>query len=424
MTPVRSVISRFRLAGMAVIVGIAVVGALAYALVNNYYFTRVISWTVGPVSDALAEHGFAGEDPDIWRRMAERHRVAISVELPGREPMAFDDRGLELPAGTTPPDGQITAVRVAPDGRARVTFHWTVLPLRGTHVALLGGLVIVLGGVLGAAFWFLHHQLRPLSLLRRGVEAVGRGDLEARVEVVRDDEIGRVATAFNEMTGRVADMLRDRERLLADVSHELRSPIARMKVALELTPPSDKRTAIRRDLDEMEHLVAALLERGELRSRTAVPAGDATREIDLREIAARVVAIFADAPPGAKLVAAGPAPIRADPALARLLVQNLVDNAVKFSLPDSGPVEVRLESGDGDVLLRVLDDGVGLPDDAGERLFEPFVKLDPARGHHTGYGLGLDLCRRVVELHGGSIELRPRSPRGAEARVHLPTAGR
>ena len=132
----------------------------------------------------------------------------------------------------------------------------------------MAGLVIMVLAVVGSGFWFLHRQLKPLSGLRNGVDAVARGDFDARVPVVRNDEIGQVAGAFNEMAGRVGEMIDDRERLLADVSHELRSPIARMKVALEFMPEGDKRNALSRDLKEMESLITVLLERESLRSRT------------------------------------------------------------------------------------------------------------------------------------------------------------
>jgi signal transduction histidine kinase len=118
-----------------------------------------------------------------------------------------------------------------------------------------------------------------------------------------------------------------------------------------------------------------------------------------------------------------PIEIVADRTLAKALLHNLLDNALKFSRPDSAPVEVSLEAAGDSVVLRVADDGIGIPAGREEDLLEPFVKLDPARGHHSGYGLGLDLCRRIVELHGGTIELRRRSPRGTEAVVSLPRNG-
>ncbi len=333
----------------------------------------------------------------------------------GAEPTAFDDLGEPLPVTTPALGGPIQAVRTGEDG-TRVTFYWNLLFFRESHLPLLGGLVLMVVAVVGSALWFLQRQLKPLMKLHDGVDALTRGDFEVRVPVVRDDEIGRVAEAFNVMAGRVGEMIDDRERLLADVSHELRSPITRMKVALELMPDGDKRDALARDLKEMENLIAVLLEREALRSR----ADRLDREeVALDALAGEVAAAFAEEGPGVELVSDKAVRIHADPAMLKLLIQNLVDNAVKFSRPDSQPVAITLESEEDRVVLRVADDGIGIPAGSEERLFEPFVKLDPSRGHAAGYGIGLNLCQRIVQLHGGTIRLLPRDPRGTEAVVTL-----
>lgn len=182
---------------------------------------------------------------------------------------------------------------------------------------------------------------------------------------MRNDEIGQVAGAFNVMTARVGEMIDDREQLLADVSHELRSPIARMKVALEFMPEGGKRESLARDLVEMEKLIAVLLEREALRSRASRLD---TEEVDLDALTGSVVATFADQGPGVEFVSSGTVTIPVDPAMIKLLVQNLIDNAVKFSRPDSRPIGVRLEPAATEVVLRIADDGIGIPDGTEEHL--------------------------------------------------------
>jgi len=397
-------------------VGVGLVGAIFYGLLSSHYLGEMLGRTLGPYSDALAEHALSNRDPEIWRQIARRHGVAIRVEPAGGEPVAFDSDG--KPISSTPSThipGRFEAVRTAPDG-TRVILSWSMGTFRESHVPLLGGLLVMLTLVVGSAFWFLQRQLRPLAWLRIGVDSVARGDFQARVPVVRDDEIGQVAGSFNEMTRRVGEMMDDRERLLADVSHELRSPIARMKVALEFMPAGDKREALERDLREMTNLISVLLERERLRSR----AGRLVAEpIDLGALVGEVAAACAGRGPGTECVCDADAMIQADPALIRLLVQNLLDNAVKFSRPGSRPIVVRVEAGKDQVILRVTDDGVGVPAGSEERLFEPFVKADRARGHFAGYGIGLNLCQRIVELHGGTIRLHAREPRGTEAVVTM-----
>ena len=282
---------------------------------------------------------------------------------------------------------------------------------------LLIGLVVLLLITIGLAYAIQLHLLRPLKWLRSGVEAVSEGEFSTRVPVVRNDEIGKVARSFNQMTDRVRQMMDDRERLLADVSHELRSPLARIKVALELLPEGDKRDSIAQDIREMESLTTALLEREQIRNQSS----QATSErVNLVTIAAEVIDGFNDTPPGVQLnVPPQSLNINADEALVKILIQNLVDNAIKFSLADSKPVEVSLLETDDGVQIIVDDDGQGIPADRAEKIFEPFVKLNPARGHRAGYGLGLNLCQRIVQAQGGSIEIQQREPRGTRVLLNL-----
>jgi signal transduction histidine kinase len=282
---------------------------------------------------------------------------------------------------------------------------------------LLMGLVALLLITIGLAYAIQLHLLRPLKWLRSGVEAVSEGEFSTRVPVVRDDEIGKVARSFNQMTDRVRQMMDDRERLLADVSHELRSPLARIKVALELLPEGDKRDSIAQDIKEMESLTTALLEREQIRTRSSQASSE---RVNLITIAAEVIDGFNNTPPGVQLnVPPQSLNINGDEALVKILIQNLVDNAIKFSLADSKPVEVSLLETDGAVQIIVDDDGQGIPAELAEKIFEPFVKLNPARGHRTGYGLGLNLCQRIVQAQGGSIEIQQRKPRGTRVLLNL-----
>ncbi|MCP4046813.1 MAG: HAMP domain-containing protein [Gammaproteobacteria bacterium] len=281
--------------------------------------------------------------------------------------------------------------------------------------ALLLGLIFLLLFIIGLAYAMQASLLRPLKWLRSGVDSVSEGDFSTRVPVVRNDEIGKVARAFNQMTNRVQQMMDDRERLLADVSHELRSPLARIKVALELLPEGDKRDSISQDISEMEALTTALLEREQIRNR----AGQAKLQvINLVVLAGEVIDGFSDRTPGVELnVPPQELEITGDAALIKVLIHNLVDNALKFSLADSKAVEVMLNQTENGVQLIVGDDGQGIPEDQAEKVFEPFVKLNPARGHRTGYGLGLNLCQRIVQAQGGSIEIQAREERGIRVLV-------
>jgi signal transduction histidine kinase len=287
------------------------------------------------------------------------------------------------------------------------------------HNLQLIGLILLILFTFSLAYAIQLRLLRPLKWLRGGVEAVSAGDFSTRVPVVRNDEIGKVARAFNQMTGRVQQMMDDRERLLADVSHELRSPLARIKVALELLPEGEKRDSISEDIREMESLTTALLEREQTRTKAGA---DGKREtINLIVLAAEVVDGFNKMAPGIEFnVPPETVEISGEAALIKVLIHNLLDNALKFSLPDSAPVVLDLEQTISDVRIIIDDDGCGIPEDKITDIFEPFVKLNPARGHRSGYGLGLNLCQRIVQTQGGHIEIHQRETRGTRVLVTLP----
>ncbi|MEE8526301.1 MAG: ATP-binding protein, partial [Thermoanaerobaculia bacterium] len=401
-----SLVSRFAASTAVLVAAVVVLAVVFFVVLHSDYFHGTMNAMLRGFTLSMAE--VIWRDPDLAQKVAHRHKVGIILVTPdGR--VAFGPDGEPID-----PEEQLRAGSryqridtTGPDGR-QMSFFWDKLEFVRLYRPLLVGLFVLLLVMIGATYAFQLAQLRPLRWLRTGVAAVSRGDFTTRVPVVRQDEIGQVAQAFNQMTRRVEQMINDRERLLGDVSHELRSPLARIKVALELLPESDKRDLITKDVRAMESLTAVLLERERVRSVAARTRADGREAefVDLAAVVREVVDGFVDRPPGVELAdPTASMEVRADAALMGVLIQNLVDNAIKFSLPDSQPVEVRLRSSNAAVELVVSDDGRGIPEAETERVFEPFVKLDPARGHRTGYGLGLDLCRRIVEAHDGSIEL-------------------
>jgi signal transduction histidine kinase len=366
--------------------------------------------------------GHIGSDPVRAQGVARTHKVGIIVST-ADERFAFGPDGESVDADKLLEDtSRFRRIDVhiqhgASTGQLQYSFMLDKEQFDDDKNPLLMGLVALLLITIGLAYAIQLHLLRPLKWLRSGVEAVSEGEFSTRVPVVRDDEIGKVARSFNQMTDRVRQMMDDRERLLADVSHELRSPLARIKVALELLPEGDKRDSITQDIKEMESLTTALLEREQIRTQSSQASSE---RINLVTVAAEVTDGFNNTPPGVQLnVPPQSLNINGDEALVKVLIQNLVDNAIKFSLADSKPVEISLLDTGGGVQIIVDDDGQGIPTELADKIFEPFVKLNPARGHRTGYGLGLNLCQRIVQAHGGSIEIQQRKPRGTRVLLNL-----
>ena len=248
----------------------------------------------------------------------------------------------------------------------------------------------------------MRQVFRPLKHIADGVAQVAAGNLSHAVPEEGSREFADLARAFNEMTDRVKQMLAMRERLLLDASHELRSPLTRMKVALEFVPQGTARESLREDLVEMEQLVTAILESARL-----ARAGEQIRRqrFDLAAVLRRVTARFSERPPGVRLDGT-PAScfIDGDPDLVATVLRNVVDNAVKYSAAGAEPVRVALEERDGQARVTVRDSGPGIPPADLPRIFDPFYRVDRSRSRGTGgYGLGLSLCKSIVAAHGGSI---------------------
>jgi signal transduction histidine kinase len=297
-------------------------------------------------------------------------------------------------------------------------FAWTV-PSRlvDAHLYFLGGLLVVMGAVVWSAHVVLARLLQPLRALTDGVTKFGTGHLDVALAPPRADEFARLTDAFNEMAGRIREMIAARENLLVDVSHELRSPLTRLRVALELLPAGEQRTRMVTDIAEMDGLIGGLLELERLRGN-----GITRVRADLTALVQDVVRSFATCTPAAR-VAGASAPIFADvdAASIRIVLSNLIDNAIKYSLPDSRSVEVAVEERADGVVITVTDDGPGIPEADRARLFEPFFRVDRSRSKKTGgYGLGLSIAKRVVDAHRGTIVLKENMLRGVAVVVTLP----
>lgn len=292
---------------------------------------------------------------------------------------------------------------------------------RQIHVVrhnLLVLLLLMMTGVFLIAYFVLRRTLRPLRWLNEGVMRLSEGELDVVVQNPTRDEFGTLTRAFNRMARRVKEMVQARDQLLLDVSHELRSPLTRMKVALALQPDTPARASMAADVSEMELMVSELLELERLRDGK----GLRLERRELGPILSEIVAVFAGRAPGVRIAGAVPeVPLDIDVEKVRTVFRNLIENALKYSLPDSGPVEFDARRDGGSVVVRVRDDGPGIPEGDPANLFEPFVRHDRSRSKKTGgYGLGLSICKRIMEAHGGSIAVEPHAGRGATFVVTFP----
>ena len=270
--------------------------------------------------------------------------------------------------------------------------------------------------VAGGAFPVVRRLTRRLESLKQGVEAFGAGALHQRVAEDGQDEVAAVGVSFNRAATRIEALVRSHQSLLANASHELRSPLARLKMAVQMLEDAGpaQRPALRREIHtniaELDALVEEVLLAGRLDATTAL---DAREGVDilglLAEEAARV---------GAE-VQGDSVQMQADERLLRRALRNLLENAKRYG---GDAIHASVESRDGQVLVRVCDRGPGVPPAYRERIFEAFFRLPGHAEREGGVGLGLSLVRQIAERHGGRVRCEPRAGGGSCFVLELPAA--
>ncbi|MCP3735798.1 ATP-binding protein [Sphingomonas sp. RP10(2022)] len=265
--------------------------------------------------------------------------------------------------------------------------------------------LMVIGGLL------IRRALRPMRQLADAADTFGDTEHDPIPET-GPREVRHVVVAFNRMAARIQRLIADRTQALAAVGHDLRTPLARLRLRAEGVGDTPMREAIQRDIGEMEAMVTSLL---------AFLGGDSDPEtpvlIDLAVLCATLIDDVEDR--GLPGVYEGPAhcEVTARPTALKRALANLIENALHYA----GNVTLRLESIDDGVTLTVEDDGTGIPEDQLRRVLEPFVRLDTARPRDTvGFGLGLPIVARIVETEGGTLTLSNRPESGLRAAITLP----
>ena len=285
---------------------------------------------------------------------------------------------------------------------------------RGFGLAIV--LVILFIAVAAGAFPVVRRLTRRLEALKRGVEQFGEGQLGHRVAISGHDEVAAVAASFNTAAERVETLVRSHQSLLANASHELRSPLARMKMAVsmldEATPA--QREKLKREIDTNVAELDALVEEVLLASRLEATTGLSHPEsIDLLGLAveegARVQAV----------VEGGPVSVIGDERLLRRALRNLLENARRYGGSEIVVSTVAKAAGAGAV-VSVCDRGPGVPDAMRERIFEPFFRLPGHAEQAGGVGLGLSLVKQIAERHGGRVRCDGRDGGGSCFVLDLP----
>jgi two-component system sensor histidine kinase CpxA len=320
--------------------------------------------------------------------------------------------------------GPISVSAATPDNRY---VFLAIVPSRMWNLRPYAFYYLVLFSAIALLSWVLAFQFAsPLNKLAAAVRRFGTGDLGARVRSARRDEIGELARAFDQMADRIQTLVTAERRLLQDISHELRSPLARLSLAAELARTSADREGaaarVNKELRRLTDLVEILLE------VTRAEGDPSERNTDDVALGALVREVVEDcgmeaSVRGCRLLVQGTGQSRlcGDRELLRRAIENIMRNAIRHA-PDDSVIDILLNGSQANASFSIRDYGPGVPADSLTSIFKPFFRLDHARDSASGgVGLGLAIAQRAIQLHNGSVWAENAEP-GLRVCVDLPTA--
>ncbi|WP_415718579.1 sensor histidine kinase [Maridesulfovibrio sp.] len=270
--------------------------------------------------------------------------------------------------------------------------------------------------IMVAIYIVLRGILRPIEWLTEGAEAVRDGDLSTRVQTRGSGQLRALCETFNQMTVRLENLVVGQRDLLLAVSHELRTPLTRLKLRFEMLGAEVDTSAIKQDVRQMESMITSLLETAKMHHGIG---GIKPELTDMTRLVARVVDGYRAQPPGITSdLPDQPLMAIVDNAKMIMALSTLMDNAMKYSSPDSPPVEVTLHRLNSGFCITIKDYGIGIPEESVNFVFDPFYRVDQSRTRETGgYGLGLYLSHTIIKAHKAHIEVESTLGAGTEFRV-------
>ena len=365
---------------------------------------------------------------ELLQELAQREAIQVYPSEPGEAIVPLSDRPLLhlVSAQVRKELGQDTRFASSREGLRGfwVTFHidddeyWVRVPRerleRPIATQWMGWGALALALSLLAAYFIVMRINRPLRALTAAATQIGKGKRPEPLQESGPDEIRMLSHAFNQMSSDLARLGEDRALILAGVSHDLRTPLARLRLGLEMSGGDEQLLqGMNADIEEMDRIIEQFLD------FARADGGEAAQSSQLSLVAGNVAdhyaklghALEADCKPT-------PASLLKPKAMHRA-ISNLVDNALRYG---GGDVKLMSREENGESVLEVQDRGPGIPEGEAERLKQPFTRLQAARSGHSGSGLGLAIVDRIVRDHGGRLELLTRAGGGLTARIVLPRA--
>ncbi len=359
---------------------------------------------------------------ELRRQLADQGLTVGRIDT-GLRPVSDDDEGPRRREGLRKTDRQserqgdrqggtlVIAVEQPGRGWLAITAPW---PQPGWRLlfALLSQTAILYVIVLLPVLWIVRRMSRPLRDLRAAAEAFRPGEPGIALSVRGPDDVAALVAAFNALRLRVTAMLDEKDRMLGAIGHDLRTPLAALRVRIESVEDDTDRTRMADTIAEMNRTLDDILSLARL-GRPSEPPTD----VDLAALVDAVVEDFRDIGDNVMFVEAGRLRMHLRPSLIRRAVRNLIENAVKYGVS----AEVRVEADARRVAIVVADQGPGIPEDRMGDVFDAFTRLETSRNRETGgIGLGLALARAIIREAGGEIRLVNRTGGGLDAIIELP----
>lgn len=266
-------------------------------------------------------------------------------------------------------------------------------------------------------FRIIRYILNPVDKLINGVKKVSEGNFDNKIETKRTDELGTLIHSYNDMSHQVSNMIKSKEQLLLDVSHEMRSPLTRMKLGIEFIENAKTKNNILEDVNDLDKMITELLETERMNSSYG---GINKSEMNLYQLIEEVALQYSKVE---LKIGTDEIIINADKERLRLLLKNIIENAVKYSGNSSESVFVSVIDKANDIQISIEDRGEGIQEDRLESIFEPFYRVDKSRTKDSGgFGLGLHLCKKIVEAHKGEISVESKIGEGTTFNIIIPKA--
>lgn len=339
--------------------------------------------------------------PDLTARgadIAARIREAVGARFPVTV-QSIPGEGQRLQAHLKLSDGSPLTIDVNP----------APMPLAEWLPYALAAQLLLL---IGCCWLAVRQAIRPLADLAHAADALDPNRAAPRLSEEGPSEVARAASAFNAMRERIAQYLAERVQILAAISHDLQTPITRMKLRAEMADDTPEKEKLVQDLGEIERLV----KEGVAYARAAHGDAEAATRIDIGSFIESLAYDYQDTGKAVTVITAGGGTVTVRPHALRRILTNLIDNALKFG----GSAELSVARAGGAVSIRVLDRGPGIPEDQLDAVMQPFFRLEVSRSRDTGgTGLGLAIAQQLAQAIGGTLKLRNRDGGGLEAELRI-----